>query len=257
MGVAVITYDTVAIVADFAKRNNITLPILADSQSKAIRDFGVLNTAVPEGHSWSGVPYPGTFIVDASGVVKTKYFEDTFQDRYAAPTILLREYGSVAGTRETSVQAKYLQMKYYATTDLARPDLRLTLVADFVLPPKMHVYTPEVKGYIPVRLTLEDSPYYTAEAAEYPKGNLLMLPAINEIVPVYENQFRITQDVVLAASGVMEPLLNGDKTVKIRGSLRYQACDDKICYLPETLPMEWTLQLEPLTRERVPEAIRQ
>jgi len=243
-------------VADFAKRNNITLPILADAQSKAIRDFGVLNTAVPEGHMWSGVPYPGTFIVDAGGVVKSKYFEETYQDRYAAPTILLREYGSVAGTRETSVNAKYLRMKYYATTDLARPDLRLTLVADFALPPKMHVYTPEVKGYIPIRLTLEDSPYYVARAAEYPKGDLLLLPAINEIVPVYENQFRITQDVVLAASNVLEPLLNGDKTLQIRGSLRYQACDDKICYLPETLPMEWTFRLEPLTRERVPEPIQ-
>ena len=253
---AVVTYDTVAIVADFAKRNNITLPILADSQSNAIRNFGVLNTAVPEGHLWSGVPYSGTFIVDANGVVKSKYFEDTYQDRYAAPTILLREYGSVAGTRETSVNAKYLQMKYYASTDLGRPDLRLTLVADFVLPPKMHVYTPEVKGYIPIEFKLEDSPNYTAKPAEYPKSKLLMLPAINEIVPVYEGRFRITQDVVLAASSVLQPMLDGDKSLRIRGSLRYQACDDKICYLPETLPMEWTLNLEPLTRERVPEAIR-
>jgi hypothetical protein len=139
---------------------------------------------------------------------------------------------------------------------LGRPDLRLTLVADFTLPPKMHVYTPEVKGYIPIRLTLEESPYYAPEPAEYPKGSLLMLPAINEVVPVYENRFRITQDVVLSASNVLEPLLEGDKTLTIRGSLRYQACDDKICYLPETLPMEWKLRLEPLNRERVPEAIR-
>jgi AhpC/TSA family/Thiol:disulfide interchange protein DsbD, N-terminal len=256
LGVVVITYDTVAIVADFAKRNNITFPILADAQSKAIRDFGVLNTSVPEGHMWSGVPYPGTFIVDANGVVKSKYFEDAYQDRYAAPTILLREFGSVVGTRETSVNAKYLQMKYYASTDLARPDLRLTLAADFVLPPKMHVYTPEVKGYIPIDLKLEDSPFYAAKPAEYPKGSLLMLPAINEIVPVYENQFRITQDVVLSPSNVIQPLLDGDKTLKVRGSLRYQACDDKICYLPETLPLEWTLRLEPLTRERVPEPIQ-
>ena len=69
-------------------------------------------------------------------------------------------------------------------------------------------------------------------------------------------KFRITQDVVLAVNSVLQPLLEGDKTLTIRGSLRYQACDDKICYLPETLPMEWTLKLEPLNRERVPEAIR-
>ncbi|MBI3934965.1 MAG: redoxin domain-containing protein [Acidobacteria bacterium] len=256
LGVAVITYDTVPIVADFAARQKITFPILADAQSKTIREFGVLNTAVPAGHLWEGVPYPGTFIVDAAGVVKSKYFEDHYQDRYAAPTILLREFGSAAGTRETTVNAKYLQMKYYASADLARPDLRFTLVADFVLPPKMHVYTPEVKDYIPIEFRLEGSPNFTAKTVEYPKGDLLFLPAINEIVPVYQNKFRITQDVVLASSSVLQPILNGDQTLKIRGQLRYQACDDKICYLPETIPMEWTLQLEPLNRERVPEAIQ-
>jgi AhpC/TSA family/Thiol:disulfide interchange protein DsbD, N-terminal len=246
----------VPIVADFSKRQHITFPILADSQSKAIRDFGVLNTAVPQGHLWFGVPYPGTFIVDARGVVTAKYFEDRYQDRYAAPTILLREFGSVAGTRETTVQSDYLSMKYYSTTDTVRPDLRFTLVADFTLPPKMHVYTPDVKDYIPIQWKIEDSPDYTAKPPEYPKGQLLMLPAIHEIVPIYQNSFRITQDVVMAGSNPLQPILNGDKTLKIRGELKYQACDDKICYLPQTVPLEWTLKVEPLERERVPEAIQ-
>ena len=256
LGVAVITYDTVPIIADFAQRQKITFPILADSQAKSIRDFGVLNTAVPAGHLWFGVPYPGTFIVDSGGVVKSKYFEDRYQDRYAAPTILLREFGSLAGTRETAVNAKHLRMKYYSSTDLARPDLRFTLLADFVLPPKMHVYTPEVKGYIPIQFKIEDSPNYTAKPPDYPKGELLLLPAINEIVPVYQDKFRISQDVVLAASSVLQPILDGDKTLKIRGALTYQACDDKICYLPETIPMEWTLKMEGLDRTRVPEPIQ-
>lgn len=256
LGVVVITYDTVPIVADFAKRQRITFPILADSQSKSIRDFGVLNTAVPAGHLWSGVPYPGTFIVDANGVVKSKYFEERYQDRYAAPTILLREFGSVAGTRQSEVTASHLQMKYYASTDLVRPDLRFTLVADIVLPAKMHVYTPEVKGYIPIQFKIEESPNYTTRPAEYPKGELLLLPAINEIVSVYQRPFRITQDVVLAATNVLQPILDGNKTLKIRGELKYQACDDRICYLPETIPLEWTFKMEALDRSRVPEPIQ-
>jgi AhpC/TSA family protein/cytochrome c biogenesis DsbD-like protein len=252
----VITYDTVPILADFTKRHNITLPVLGDSQSKTIRDFGVLNTAVPKGHLWEGVPYPGTFIVDASGVIKSKYFEDKYQDRYAAPTILLREFGSIAGTRQTEVRTSHLTMRYYASTDLARPDIRLTLVADFTLQPKMHVYTPDVKDYIPIQFLVDPSPNYTPRAVDYPKGQLLMLPAINEVVSVYENQFRITQDVVLAPTNVLQPLLDGDQTLKIHGQLKYQACDDKICYLPQSIPMEWSFKLEPLDRTRVPEAIQ-
>jgi hypothetical protein len=256
LGIAVITYDSVTILADFAKRKNITLPMLSDPQSKIIRDFGVLNTAVPTDHLWYGVPYPGTFIVDPNGVVKSKYFEDKYQDRYAAPTILLREFGSVAGTRQTEVKTNYLIMKYYATRDVVHPNLRFTLVADFQLPPKMHVYSPEVKGYIPIRLEIVPSSNFTAYPAEYPRSELLMLPAINEVVPVYHNQFRITQDVTMAASNVLQPLISGDATLKIQGTLRYQACDDKICYLPQTVPMEWVLKLEPLERERVPEPIQ-
>jgi hypothetical protein len=256
LGVAVITYDSVAILADFARRQHITLAMLSDPRSKIIRDFGVLNTSVPTDHLWYGVPYPGTFIVDHSGVVKSKYFEDKYQDRYAAPTILLREFGSVSGTRQTEVKTSYLTMKYYATRDVVHPNLRFTLVADFQLPPKMHVYSPEVKNYIPIQLQVAPSPYFMAYPTEYPKSQLLMLPAINEVVPVFQNQFRITQDVTLAASNVLQPLIESGATLKIQGTLRYQACDDKICYLPQTVPLEWVFKVAPLERERVPEPIQ-
>ena len=251
-----ITYDTVEIIADFAKRQNITLPVLADPQSKAIRDFGVLNTAVPQDHLWYGVPYPGTFIVDSGGTVKAKYFEDRYQDRYSAPTILLHEFGSVAGTAETAVKTEHLDMRYYSTADTVHPNERITLVADFLLPPKMHVYTPEVKNYIPIDFKLEASANYSVRPTEYPKGKLMMLPAINEIVPVYEGQFRITQDVVMAAANLLQTAITSGQPLKIRGSLRYQACDDKICYLPKTIPLEFAVKVAPQERDRVPEAIQ-
>ena len=58
LGVCAILYDSEAILADFAKRKKITFSLLSDPQSKMIRAFGVLNTAVPAGHLWYGVPYP-------------------------------------------------------------------------------------------------------------------------------------------------------------------------------------------------------
>ena len=36
----------------------------------------------------------------------------------------------------------------------------------------------------------------------------------------------------------------------------YQACDDVECYLPETVPVKWTLHVQPLDRTRVPENLR-
>jgi hypothetical protein len=256
LGVAVITYDSVEILANFGKRQNISIPTLADPKSEIIRAFGILNTHVPADHMAYGVPFPGTFIVDQNGVVKSKYFEDSYRDRVSAPTILLREFGSAAGTRETAVRTNHLEMKYHSTRDIVRPNLRFTLVADFQLQPKMHVYAPSVQGYIPIRFEIEPSPYFTVHPTEYPPAEDLYLAAIKETVPVFQGSYQVRQDITMLGNDVLDPVLKGNKEIKVRGRLRYQACDDKICYLPQTIPLEWTLQLDPLDRQRVPEAIQ-
>jgi hypothetical protein len=38
----------------------------------------------------------------------------------------------------------------------------------------------------------------------------------------------------------------------VEGTLRYQACDDRVCYVPQELPVKWTFQLEGHDRERAP-----
>lgn len=256
LGVCSILYDSEAILQDFSKRKNITFPLLSDAGSKVIRAFGVLNTSVPAGHMWYGVPYPGTFIVDRDGVIRSKYFEDRYQDRYSAPTILLREFGSAAGTREAAVKTAHLEMKYFSTRDIVRPNLRFTLVANFELKPKMHVYAPGVQNYIPLRFEIDASPNYTAKPAAYPKAETLYLAPIQETVAVYQGKFQITQDVTMAGNDALQAALSGSREVKISGRLKYQACDDAICYLPQDIPLEWVLKVDPQDRERVPEPIQ-
>ena len=256
MGVATISYDTQAILADFGKRKNITFPMLADPDSKIIKAFGVFNTYVPVGEREYGMAFPGTYIVDSGGVVRSKYFESQYQDRYSAPTILLTEFGSASGTRQTAVETDHLKMKYYSTRDTVRPNLRFTLVAAIDLKPKMHVYAPGVKDYIPIRFELDPSANFSAKAATFPKAESLYLEAIQETVQVYQGKFQITEDVNMASNDALQAILSGSREVKITGKLRYQACDDHLCYLPQTVPLEWNLKVEPHDRERVPEPIQ-
>jgi hypothetical protein len=42
----------------------------------------------------------------------------------------------------------------------------------------------------------------------------------------------------------------------VAGTLRYQACDEKTCYLPENAPLTWTIHYEDMDRERVPAELR-
>ncbi|MBI4459464.1 MAG: hypothetical protein HY648_05335 [Acidobacteria bacterium] len=72
----------------------------------------------------------------------------------------------------------------------------------------------------------------------------------------FQGKFRVTQDVTAAPGNVLQPIIASNGGLKITGKLRYQTCDDKICYLPETVPLVWTLKVEPLDRERAPEPIQ-
>ena len=260
IGVVAISYDPVSILKDFTERHGISFPLLSDRGSQIIQRFGILNTSTPpyssSGTLVFGIPHPGTYLVNREGVVQSKYFETRQADRYTAPTILLREFGSDLGTRETVVQTDHLSLKYYSSRDVVRPGARITLVADVQLGPKLHVYAPTVENYIPIQFALDETPYSVTFPAEYPASEMLFLPAIKETVPVYHGTFRVTQDVRLKGPGALKSILAGSREIKISGRFRYQACDDKICYLPQTLPLEWALKVEPLERRRVPESLQ-
>ena len=49
LAVAVITYDSTAILADFSRRRGITFPLLSDQGSATIKSYGLLNTTVDSG----------------------------------------------------------------------------------------------------------------------------------------------------------------------------------------------------------------
>ena len=75
LGVAAISYDSVAVLKNFGDRQHISYPLLSDPESKIIRAFDILNETVESGTAFYGIPYPGTFILDTQGRVIAKYFE--------------------------------------------------------------------------------------------------------------------------------------------------------------------------------------
>src|SRR5260370_39622281 len=51
-------------------------------------------------------------------------------------------------------------------------------------------------------------------------------------------------------------LFSRNRTIPITGELKYQACDNTICYPPTSVPLRWELQVLPLDLKRSPEAIQ-
>lgn len=82
---------------------------------------------------------------------------------------------------------------------------------------------------------------------------MLKLPAIKETVPVFDGHFQMTREIAIGKEADLAPALSLDRTLTVEGSFRYQACDDKQCYLPTTLPLKWSFIVEKPDTERLPE----
>jgi Thiol:disulfide interchange protein DsbD, N-terminal len=226
---------------------------LADPHSEVIRSFQVLNTET-KGMT-KGMAYPGYFLIDASGVIREKYFEAKYTNRFTPNSVIGKLFPELSEEVSQTVDAPHLHLTLSQSDRTVVPGSRVTLTAEIELPQSVHVYSPGVQGYKPIQLVLYTSPQFESETANYPPSETLYLEAINEKVPVFEGRFKITQDVVVSASKVGDGAQAG-KTVLIAGELRYQACDKTVCYPPKSVPLKWELQVLPLDFKRSPSAIR-
>jgi len=74
-------------------------------------------------------------------------------------------------------------------------------------------------------------------APMYPKGSIYRQQGSQETISVYSG--KIAVKLPLSVKPGAKP---GDYVLK--GKLKYQACDEKICYFPTTLPLEIPLQVK-------------
>jgi len=256
LGLAVITYDSQAALKHFAERKNINYPMLSDTGSAVIRAFGILNDNIPGDNPFFGVPFPGTFVVDPKGVVKSKYFEEDYRERFTAGAILTREF-SAAGSNRTEIETRHLKLQTWASNDRVFGGSRVRLVLEADLPKGMHVYAPGVQSsYIPIDWKIGESKAWLSFRPVYPAAKTLHLPAIGESAPVFEGKFRIERDVTIAQANELASFLNAEKELTVEGTFRYQACDDKVCYTPQNVPLKWIFTVQQNDRERVPAELR-
>ena len=254
--IAAVSFDTVETLKHFSDRAEIGFPLLSDPDSKVIRRFGILNGAVAKDHAFYGIPNPGEYLVNPDRTVRAKYFEESYRDRFTGGQILVTELGGEAGAARKAIETDHLRAVTWASDGVVRGGNRLALGIDIELEPKMHVYAPGVQGYLAIDWSMEKQDGVEAFAARYPDSRRLEMPAINEVVPVYEDSFRLIRDVHIGQPDDVQALLDPNGRFTLRGALRYQACDDKVCYLPKTLQLSWTLELEQHDRERAPESVR-
>ena len=249
MNLAAVSYDPVPVLADFSARRGITFSLLSDAGSATIKRYGILNTTIDPKNERYGYPFPGTFIVDRNGVVTSRVFESLYQERSTMSSILVR-LGRQVDAPATKIHGAHLDVTSYATDQVAAPGTHFSLVLDVTPAARVHVYAPGATGYIPVAITLQPQAGLVVRGARFPKAEDYFFEPLNEHVPVYQHPFRIVQDVMLDPSREAAARLKDMTSLTITGTFEYQACDDKVCFTPQSIPLSWAIGVKPLDNER-------
>jgi hypothetical protein len=268
LNIAAVSYDSPEVLSNFAARRNIGFPLLSDAESRAIRAFGILNESVQKASFVYGVPYPGTYVLDAKGVVTAKYFEEEYAERVTASDILVRQFGATPPTgpaaesalASSRVEGKHLRVTESTSARYTIGGQKIALILTIEIQPGIHVYAPGVEGYKPVAWEMLPGPaglparLFTP--VTWPPSKTLRLKAIGETVPVYEKRLRLVREFTVPSDQLLRTVTSRDGHIAMEGVFRYQACDSTTCYNPEALPVHFDIQVLRHDTERVPEELR-
>jgi peroxiredoxin len=277
LGVAAISYDSQEVLAAFAERKGVPdVPLLSDDDSEVIRAFGIYNHVAEEGIGPRkddedvraavaqyvsvfganpmivGTPFPGTFVVDREGRVTSRFFEEFYRERNTAANIMLKLGTPISGIAGSSGETAHLEI----AASQSNPDItvgsRFHLALDITPKPGMHVYAPGAAdlGYRVIGLDLDTPSYLRAPPAEYPASEIYHFEPLDERVPVYQAPFRLVQEIVVEGDPESTARLAELDALTLTGRLDYQACDDAVCFNPASIPLTWTLAVQPLDRQR-------
>jgi DsbC/DsbD-like thiol-disulfide interchange protein len=155
--------------------------------------------------------------------------------------------GSGAGlangaARAISKSTRHLAFTATLAPDIVTPGTKMSLAVD-VRPKKgMHVYAPGTM-YRPVAIAIEPNSALQIHETIYPPPTSYHFRPLNEDVLVYEKPFRLTLEITPGWTPVQREILRTQDRLTIKGRLTYQACDDKVCFLPASVPFEWSVTI--------------
>jgi peroxiredoxin len=274
LGLAVISYDSQEIVAAFAKQRGITFPMLSDAGSATIKRFGLLNplpewalgpnagdpavqaevqkyvSVVRPNERQVGMAFPGTFILDRQGRVTSRFFEDFYIERNTVSSIMMRLGGGKGTVPGTRISTAHFDLTTYPSDSTVAAGNRIALALEVKPGPRMHVYAPGAANYRVISLKLDAQPFVRPVPMKYPASEIYHFKPLNERVPVFQKPFTLVQEVVVEGTPQAQAAFRGKESLTLTGTLEYQACDDKVCYSPASVPLSWTLSLRPLVVER-------
>ena len=254
-----VSYDDREALAAFAEAQRIPFPLLCDVGSQVIRAYGILNTQVgPDEVPFYGIPFPGTYVLDESGVVVEKFFPRHIANRECADAVLESSLGRIligedeprATGGEDGIR---ITAAFHGGGGTLKSGIRRRVVVRFELPEGLHIYgEPVPEGLVPATVTVHGPEGFIGEKMEAPPTTPLRLDEIDATLHVWSGTVDLAVPV-WANSKVIDVLDDHrDEIIRLEVEVRYQACSDTACLIPRTERFALEVPLAPLDVPRLP-----
>jgi hypothetical protein len=129
-----------------------------------------------------------------------------------------------------------------SSTEIA-PGQKLSLSFDITPKRAMHVYAPGKHDYQVIAIKLDPQPWMKVAPTTYPPSEIYYFKELDEKVETYGKPFKLVQDITVLNTADAKKALAASP-IKLSGRLEYQACDDKVCYAPTKVPVNFALTVK-------------
>jgi hypothetical protein len=209
-------------------------------------DVTMYATVGEPGERFRGIPFPGTFIVDRQGRVTSRFFEDYFWERTTTSNIMLRLGRGSSPVQATQASTDHFDLQTYPSDASVSLGTRFTIAIEIMPKRGMHVYAPGARNYRAISVNVAPQPHVRTSAIRYPASEIYDFKPLNERVPVYQKPFTLLMDVTAEATAEARKAFAGKTELVVSATLEYQACDDRLCYNPVSLPLTWKVGMHAL-----------
>ena len=216
-----------------------------------IRRYGILNDQVGRGDAFiEGIPYPGVYVPDEEGIVVAKFFHDTYKKRDSPEMLIDAALGRLVLSEDVpSVSGGDAEVRISASIHggkgTLRQGIRRQLVVRCELAEGVHIYgEPVPEGMIPTTVTVSGPPGLVVEDPVFPPTETLRLESMGMELPVWSGTVDIVVPFYPVGELASETRPLDMDTAEIEVGLRYQACDDAVCFSPKTEKLALQLDLD-------------
>jgi len=197
-----------------------------------------------------GIPYPGVYVTDEEGIVVAKFFHDTYKKRDSPEALIDAALGRlVLSDDEPSARGGDEEVRISACVHGGKGSIRQGILRQLVvrceLADGIHIYgEPVPEGMVPTTVTVSAPPGLVVEDPIFPPTETLRLEELGMELPVWSG----TVDIVVPFYAIGElasesrPLDTDTAEIEVR--IRYQACDDAVCFPPKTETLALQLDLD-------------